>query len=212
MKFAHARQKLVENLKNKGITNLSILNAFSEIPRHLFIEDALISRAYNDCPLPIGYSQTISQPYIVALMLEALDLKKEFRVLEIGAGTGYQTSLLAKLVAKVYAVERIAALTKQAQTHLDQLNLYNVYLKTFDGTLGWKDESPFDAMIVSAGSKEVPSPYLLQLKTGGKLIIPIGEEFSQQLTLVTKKNETNCTTQNLGDCRFVKLIGEHGWK
>lgn len=212
MKHAAAQKRLVDQLRLKGIEDSRILNAFMKIPRHLFIQDALQNRAYEDTALPIGNGQTISQPSVVGLMLQALQLKKTDRVLDIGAGSGYQTALLSCLVTKVFAIERIPELSRQAQRTLDALGIYNVYLKTFDGTLGWKDEAPFDAIIVAAASAHVPIPYYSQLTIGGRMILPVGDEDSdQQLTLITKKSETEFDQVSLGACRFVKLIGEYGF-
>ncbi|MFN3534743.1 MAG: protein-L-isoaspartate(D-aspartate) O-methyltransferase, partial [Desulfatiglandales bacterium] len=169
------------------------------------------SEAYDDHPLPIGKGQTISQPYIVALMTEALELKKEDKVLEIGTGSGYQAAILALIAKEVYTVERIKELYESAKERLDRLGFKNIFFKLFDGTLGWEDHSPFDAILVTAGAPSVPSPLLNQLKDGGRLVIPVGERHNQELIKITKKDGLQ-RTENLGGCRFVDLVGVHGWR
>ncbi len=207
-----AREKMVETqLIPRGIKDPRVLEAMKEVRRDLFVEEALVGEAYNDHPLPIGHNQTISQPFIVALMTEAIALKGDEKVLEIGTGSGYQTAILAKLADKVYTVERIRPLMIKARALLADLNYRNILFKAFDGTLGWEEYAPYDAIIVTAGAPNVPQPLLDQLAEGGRLVIPIGNKYSQELLKVTRKRGTY-TQKNLGGCRFVDLLGVHGWK
>jgi len=207
-----AREKMVKTqLIPRGIKDPRVLEAMKEVRRDLFVEEALVGEAYNDHPLPIGHNQTISQPFIVALMTEALALKGDEKVLEIGTGSGYQTAILASLADKVYTVERIRPLMVKARNLLADLNYQNVLFKAFDGTLGWQEYAPYDAIIVTAGAPNVPQPLLDQLAEGGRLVIPIGNRFSQELIKVTRKLGS-FTQENLGSCRFVDLVGVHGWK
>ena len=210
--FPKARLKMVEEqLTSRGIKDARLIAAMQKIPRHLFVEEALQSQAYTDHPLPIGEKQTISQPYMVALMTEALLLKGKEKVLEIGTGSGYQTVILAEMSEKVFSVERIRPLAIRARTLLYDLGYFNVEIKIFDGTFGWMEESPFDAILVTAGSPDIPQPLIDQLATGGRLVIPVGDAFVQELFRVTK-TETGVKKEDLGGCRFVKLIGKYGWK
>ena len=207
-----ARERMVNNqLVSRGIKDKGILRAMGKIHRHLFIEEALIAEAYNDHPLPIGHKQTISQPYIVALMTEALELTGKEKTLEIGTGSGYQTAILAELSEKVYTIERIRPLMEQARALLNELGYTNILFKSYDGTLGWEEYAPFDAVIITAGAPKIPGPLLNQLGDGGRMIIPIGDKFSQELIKVTKVKD-DYEEKNLGGCRFVDLIGTHGWK
>lgn len=198
-------------IEARGIHDHGVLEAMRKVPRHLFIGEALQDQAYGDFPLPIGEGQTISQPYIVAEMTQALQLDKNDRVLEIGTGSGYQTAILAELVFRVYTIERVRELFVNARNLLDQLGCHNVVAKCSDGTLGWPDESPFEAIIVTAGAPDVPEKLLQQLTIGGRLVIPVGNRFSQTL-LKLRRDEDGIHKTDLGGCRFVKLIGEHGWK
>ena len=210
--FPKVRLKMVEEqLTSRGIKDARLIAAMQKIPRHLFVEEALQSQAYTDHPLPIGEKQTISQPYMVALMTEALLLKEKEKVLEIGTGSGYQTAILAEMSEKVFSVERIRPLAIRARTLLYDLGYFNVEIKIFDGTFGWVEESPFDAILVTAGSPDIPQPLIDQLATGGRLVIPVGDAFVQELFRVTK-TETGVKKEDLGGCRFVKLIGKYGWK
>ena len=196
----------------RGIKDKRVINAMLTIPRHLFVpEEALWSQAYSDFPLPIGEKQTISQPYIVALMTEALELKGAERVLEIGTGSGYQTAILSMLAEKVYSIERISTLAARARKVLDSINCSNVVIKIGDGTLGWPEEAPFDAILTTAAAPEIPKCYIDQLKIGGRLIIPVGDVYSQVLVKVIKTKD-GIIKQDMGGCRFVKLIGRYGWK
>ena len=207
-----AREKMVKNqLIPRGIMDKGVLQAIRKIHRHLFVEEALAGEAYNDHPLPIGYKQTISQPYIVALMTQALELTGQEKTLEIGTGSGYQTAILAELSDKVYTIERIMGLMAKARHLLNELGYTNIMFKAFDGTIGWKSYSPFHAIIVTAGAPKIPQPLLDQLADGGRMVIPIGDRFSQELIKVTRKKE-RYREENLGGCRFVDLIGAHGWE
>ncbi len=209
--FPKARLRMVEEqLISRDIRNPKVIAAMKKIPRHLFVEEALQSQAYSDHPLPIGEKQTISQPYMVALMTEALELTGKEKVLEIGAGSGYQTAILAEIARKVFSIERIRSLAINARKLLYELGYLNVEIKFSDGTNGWVEESPFDAIIVTAGAPDIPQPLIEQLTTGGRLVIPVGDPSIQELIRVRKKEE-KIEREDLGGCRFVKLIGKHGW-
>lgn len=212
MNFASARDRMVEQqLVNRGITDVRVLAAIARIERHRFVAEALQVRAYDDKPLPIGERQTISQPYMVGLMTEALELRGNERVLEIGTGCGYQTAVLAELVATVYTIERLAVLATSARATLDALGYSNVVARVGDGSLGWAEEAPFDAIIVAAGTPQVPRPLVAQLAEGGRLLFPVGEEELQTLVRI-RKEEGGLHEEYLGDCRFVKLVGRYGWR
>ncbi|MBW1997809.1 MAG: protein-L-isoaspartate(D-aspartate) O-methyltransferase [Deltaproteobacteria bacterium] len=207
-----ARERMVKNqLIPRGIRDKRVLEAMRKVPRHLFVEEALRGEAYNDHPLPIGYKQTISQPYIVALMTEALELKGTEKTLEIGTGSGYQTAILAELSEEVYSVERIGPLMESAKKLLSKLGYTNIFFKAYDGTLGWKEFTPYDAIIVTAGAPRIPEPLLEQMADGGRMVIPIGDRYSQELVKVVKQKD-EYKQESLGGCRFVDLIGVHGWK
>jgi protein-L-isoaspartate(D-aspartate) O-methyltransferase len=207
-----ARRKMVESqIAKRGIRDERTLEAMRTIPRHLFVDEAMWNQAYNDYPLPIGEKQTISQPYIVALMTEALEPKPKDRVLEIGTGSGYQTALIATLADWVYSVERIRSLVARARKVLDQLKLYNVSIRIGDGSVGWEEHGPYNAIIVTAGSPDVPQPLLDQLQEGGRLVIPVGDKYSQTLYKLTKTGQ-DIKREDLGGCRFVDLVGNHGWQ
>lgn len=214
-KYKKQRMRMVETqLKTRDIIDISVLKAMESIPRHLFIDEGLIEQAYNDNPLPIDANQTISQPYIVALMTQSLELKGKERVLEIGTGSGYQTAILASLAFRVFSIERIAALAAKARKILDQLNYYNVAIRVGDGSYGWKEESPFDAIIITAAVPEIPQYLVEQLEVGGRLVVPVGNRDIQILYKLTRlsENTQEISKENLGGCRFVSLIGESGWK
>ena len=200
-----------EQIVSRGIKDSRVIAAMKKVPRHLFVEEALQSQAYSDHPLPIGEKQTISQPYMVALMTEALQLKEKEKVLEIGAGSGYQTAVLAELAEKVFSIERIRSLAIKARQLLYELGYFNVEIKIFDGTHGWMEEAPFDAIIVTAGAPNIPQPLLDQLAIDGRLVIPVGDAYAQDLMRVTKTKE-GIKKEDLGGCRFVKLIGRYGWE
>jgi protein-L-isoaspartate(D-aspartate) O-methyltransferase len=207
-----AREKMVrEQLVPRGIHDPRVLAAMGKVPRHLFVEEPLWGEAYNDYPMPIGERQTISQPYIVALMTQALGLDGHEKVLEIGTGSGYQTAILAELSYKVYSIERIRSLFQRARRILDQLKYFNVVIKVSDGTQGWPEEAPFEALIITAASPDIPEPLLEQLAPNGRMIIPVGDRYSQTLKKITK-TETGFEEEDLCGVRFVSLIGEHGWK
>jgi protein-L-isoaspartate(D-aspartate) O-methyltransferase len=211
MNFHKARQRMVDTqVAGRGIRDERVLEAMEKVPRHRFVDEALQSQAYQDHPLPIAEKQTISQPYIVALMTSALRLQPSEKVLEIGTGSGYQTAILAELAERVFSVERIPGLLYRARKTLQELGYRNVVLKVADGTLGWADEAPFDAILVTAGAPSVPQTLLDQLALYGRLVIPIGDRFSQDLSLVEMLPDGIRKT-SLGGCRFVDLIGKWGW-
>ena len=210
--YAIPRERMVERLRDHyQIRDSRVLEAMRTVPRHAFVPEALQGRAYGDHALPISGSQTISQPYIVARMTELLELDSESRVLEIGAGSGYQTAVLAKVAGQVYSIERIASLAREAQARIRQLNIYNATVKCFDGTLGWAANAPYDGVLVAAGGPTVPDPLVAQLKTGGRLIVPIGETRDSQRLIRIIKTESGNKQEDHGACAFVPLIGHHGW-
>lgn len=209
--YAVARQRMVaEQLLRRGIQDQRVLQAMGKVHRHLFVEEALWGRAYGDYPLPIGEKQTISQPFMVALMTEALELKEHERVLEVGTGSGYQTSILAELAAKVYSIERIRALAMRAIRRIESLGYYNVLIRVGDGSVGWKEMAPFDAILVTAGTPQVPIRLVEQLGEDGRLVVPVGQAENQVLRKGTKRGADIHWTE-LGNCVFVKLVGEQGW-
>ena len=211
MKFERRREDMVKRqIEARGITDKRVLNALRRVPRHLFVSEALWDQAYGDFPLPIGEQQTISQPYIVAEMTQALQLGPDDRVLEIGTGSGYQAAILAEVAYRVYSVERIHSLLVKARSLFDRLHYHNILTRYGDGTVGWFDESPFDAIIVTAGSPKIPETLIAQLAPGGRMIVPVGDQHAQELIKVYK-DEDGIRRTNLGGCRFVKLVGEHGW-
>lgn len=199
-----------EQLIPRNITDRLVLEAMRDVPRHLFVEDALRAQAYSDFPLPIGEGQTISQPYIVALMTQMLSLRGQEKVLEIGSGCGYQTAILARLCTQVYSVERIKKLLGKARKNLDKTRCYNAICKVADGTLGWPEHAPYDAIMVTAGGPEIPKALVEQLADPGILVIPVGDRTTQQLTKVTKRNG-EITVEPGEMVRFVNLIGAQGW-
>lgn len=210
-RFATARERMVqEQLVARDITDQRLLAAMMEVPRHLFVDDAMRARAYGDHPLPIAAGQTISQPYIVAYMTQVLQLQGHEKVLEIGTGSGYQAAILSRLCEKVYTVERVNTLLAGARKLFDALRYYNIVAKLDDGTLGWPEFGPYDAIIVTAGGPEIPAPLVEQLADPGRLVIPVGDQDVQELHLVTKANGET-TIDHLVSVRFVDLIGEHGW-
>jgi len=199
-------------IQARGVTDPKVLEAMSNVPRHLFVSEALRDQAYGDFPLPIGEQQTISQPYIVAEMTQALQPGKEDRILEIGTGSGYQAAVLAEIVFRVYTIEKIHSLYLNTRKLFDKLLRYhNIVTKYSDGTSGWSDESPFDGIIVTAGAPGIPKPLVSQLAVGGRMVIPVGDRYSQEL-IKLYKDEHGIHKTNLGGCRFVKLVGEYGWK
>jgi protein-L-isoaspartate(D-aspartate) O-methyltransferase len=200
-----------EQLVPRGITDERVLEAMRTVPRHLFVDDALQSRAYGDFPLPIAAGQTISQPYIVASMTQALHLSGEEKVLEIGTGSGYQAAVLSRLCAQVYTVERINSLLAGARKVFDTLNYFNIVSKLDDGTLGWPEYGPYDAIMVTAGGPAIPEPLVEQLVEGGRMIIPVGDQYLQTLELV-EKTVDGVKVMELERVRFVDLVGKHGWQ
>ncbi|MBI1908644.1 MAG: protein-L-isoaspartate(D-aspartate) O-methyltransferase [Deltaproteobacteria bacterium] len=211
MAYHVARRKMVEEqLIARGIRDPRVLEIMGTIPRHEFVQEALIPQAYNDHPLNIGHHQTISQPYIVGLMTESLALKGDEKVLEIGTGCGYQTAILAALAGKVYSMERITPLSNKARQLLHRMGYQNITLRGGDGSEGWADEAPFDGILVTAASPQIPQSLVEQLAFRGRLIIPLGNEESQELSLLEKTKE-GVQQRSLGRCRFVKLIGQHGF-
>ena len=203
---------MVERLRDHyRIADPRVLAVMNEVPRHLFVPEALAGRAYGDHALPIAANQTISQPYIVARMSELLEVTKESRVLEIGAGSGYQTAVLARLAGQVYAIERIAELAREAQARIRSLGIYNATVKCFDGTLGWSAHAPYDGILVAAGGPEVPGPLLAQLKVGGRLVVPVGPSRESQKLVRVVRTEDGYAHEDHGACAFVPLIGRYGW-
>tara|TARA_B100000686_G_scaffold320175_1_gene371561 strand:- start:12089 stop:12745 length:657 start_codon:yes stop_codon:yes gene_type:complete len=208
--YADHRQKMVETLLERGVKDLRVLDAMNRTPRHLFVPEVFRHKAYGDHPLPIGSNQTISQPYIVGLMTSLLNIDPEDRVLEIGTGSGYQTAVLAELAQTVFTLERLKEIGKGARKKLEGIGYHNVLYKIFDGTYGWPDQAPFDAVMVTAGAREIPATLAAQLKDGGRMAIPLGEKGVQRLILVTKTGD-KLKTRAMSECRFVPLIGKFGW-
>ncbi|WP_298038378.1 protein-L-isoaspartate(D-aspartate) O-methyltransferase [uncultured Desulfuromonas sp.] len=213
MDYSIARRRMVEKqIRAKGITDPLVLDAMLQVPRHLFVEEAFWDQAYGDFPLPIGEKQTISQPFTVAAMTEALQLSGGERVLEIGTGSGYQTAILAQIVSKLYSLERLPDLARKARRILDSIGCAQVHIRVSDGTCGWEEAAPFDAIIVTAGAPSVPSDYLSQLSIGGRLVVPVGGRDKQVLRRVSRLGEQDYVEEELQDCRFVPLIGRFGWR
>lgn len=203
---------MVDRLRDHyGIRDQKVLDAMRVVPRHFFVTEALRGRAYDDNALPINFNQTISQPFIVARMSELLEIDKKSRVLEIGAGSGYQTAILSQLASQIYAIERIGELAREAQARIRELGIYNATVKAFDGTLGWNANAPYDAILVAAGGPKIPDPLIAQLGIGGRLVIPIGETRESQKLVRVIKTETSHKVAEYGPCQFVPLIGQHGW-
>ena len=210
--YSIPRERMVERLRDHyHIRDEKVLAAMRSVPRHAFVPEALQGRAYGDHALPISGSQTISQPYIVARMTELLEIDGDSRVLEIGAGSGYQTAVLAKVAGQVYSIERIADLAREAQRRIRELNIYNATVKCFDGTLGWAANAPYDAILVAAGGPTVPQPLVAQLKVGGRLVVPVGQTRESQRLIRVIKTESGSKQEDHGACAFVPLIGQHGW-
>jgi protein-L-isoaspartate(D-aspartate) O-methyltransferase len=203
---------MVERLREQyRVTDANVLAAMNNIPRHFFVPEALRAQAYGDHALPINSNQTISQPFIVARMTELLEIDKNSRVLEIGAGSGYQTAVLAHLAEQVYAIERLGELAREAHARLRELGIYNATVKAFDGTLGWSAHGPYDGILVAAAGPRVPDPLIAQLKLGGRLVMPIGETRDAQHLMRVIKTEHGQKLEEHGSCQFVPLIGQHGW-
>lgn len=209
--YSLQRRRMVEQqIEGRGLKDPRLLEAMKQVPRHFFVDEALWSQAYNDHPLNIGVGQTISQPYMVALMSDAMGLSGREKVLEIGTGSGYQTAVLARLCDWVYSVERIKSLSRRAQEVLERIKVFNVNLVVGDGSKGYAQESPYDAIMVTAGAPAIPEPLLGQLAEGGRLVVPVGDKQVQTLKRVTRQGD-QFIEEDLGGCRFVNLVGEHGW-
>jgi protein-L-isoaspartate(D-aspartate) O-methyltransferase len=208
--YEKERQELVDSVSEKGITDIFVLKAINEIERHKFVPDALLPHAYKDVALPIGYGQTISQPYTVAFMTQELRVKPNCKVLEIGTGSGYQAALLVKMGANVFSIERQFEIYDRTRKLLDELQI-RVNTKYGDGTIGWEEYAPFDRILVTAGSPSVPSSLKKQLVIGGRIVIPVGDKSSQKLRVVTKTSEDKFETVDIPEFVFVPLIGKEGW-
>jgi protein-L-isoaspartate(D-aspartate) O-methyltransferase len=212
MDYKELRELMVNTqLIPRGIRDRRVLDAMGRVPRHLFVDGATVANAYSDMALPIGEGQTISQPYMVAVMTELLELKGTEKVLEIGTGSGYQAAVLAELSLEVFTIERIISLAEKAKKKFQDLSYVNIYVKAEDGTLGWPEEAPFDRIIITAGSPEIPTPLIEQLAEGGIIVIPVGDLYSQQL-LKYRKSGKNPIIEYHTPCVFVPLIGQYGWK
>jgi protein-L-isoaspartate(D-aspartate) O-methyltransferase len=209
--YPSQRLKMVELLRSRGIRDERVLKAMTEIPRHWFVPDAFEAQAYGDHALPIGQEQTISQPYMVAQMTELLGVDRDSTVLEIGAGSGYQTAVLSAVAGRVFALERLSDLARTAQANIRRLGCYNATVKWFDGTIGWSEHAPYNGILVAAGGPEVPEPLVQQLAIGGRLVIPIGDTEQQTLVRVIR-TESGIVRESHGQCMFVKLIGRYGWQ
>lgn len=209
--FRGARRHLVEQLQEQGIRDLAVLHAIDEVPRHRFVPTGVRHRAYEDSPLPIGSGQTISQPMIHARYLELLHLSGSEKVLEVGTGSGYQTALLARMAAQVFSIERIAPLLDRARDVLGEIGVRNVSFLLGDGTLGWRQYAPFDAILVGAAAPSVPPAYTEQLAEGGRLLIPLGDREEQELTVITRRGDT-LEQVGAGPVRFVPLLGKDSWE
>ena len=209
--YQRRREEMVNRqIAGRGVTDARVLAAMAKVPRHRFVSEALADQAYSDYPLPIGEQQTISQPFIVAEMSQALALSADDRVLEIGTGSGYQAAVLAEIAYRVYTVERIHALLLQARRRFDELRYHNIVTHYSDGTTGWKEQAPFDAIIVTAAASHIPPPLIRQLRPGGHMIIPVGSRFMvQQLVLVDKDEDSEVTTRQVLPVHFVPLTGDH---
>jgi len=211
-RLARERERMVdEQLKRRGITDARVLDAMRRIPRHRFVEEGLAHSAYEDHPLPIGEGQTISQPYIVALMTSLLGLTGQEKVLEVGTGSGYQTAVLGALARRVCSIERLPRLAERARATLETLGVANVWIRVGNGALGWPDEAPFDRILVAAGGPSVPPPLVEQLVEGGRLVLPVGSAEDQVLTVVERAGGETRTRQ-CGECKFVKLVGKYAWE
>jgi protein-L-isoaspartate(D-aspartate) O-methyltransferase len=210
--FQKARDRMVETqVISRGISDSRVLEAMRKVPRHLFVDEALKEQAYSDFPLPIGEKQTISQPYIVALMTETLGLKGHEKILEVGTGSGYQTAILAELADRVFSIERFPGLAYRANQILQKQGYQNIIIRVADGSLGWPDEAPFDGVMATAGTPQIPQPLIDQLGMGGRLVLPVGDRLSQELIMVERVPEGIKKT-NLGGVRFVDLVGKWGWE
>jgi protein-L-isoaspartate(D-aspartate) O-methyltransferase len=211
-RLARERERMVdEQLARRGVTDARVLDAMRRIPRHRFVEEGLAHSAYEDHPLPIGEGQTISQPYIVALMTSLLELTGQEKVLEVGTGSGYQTAVLGALARRVCSIERLPRLAERARTMLESLGVSNVWIRVGNGALGWPDEAPFDRILVAAGGPTVPPPLMEQLGEGGRMILPVGSAEDQVLTVV-ERTGGEIRSREMGECKFVKLVGKYAWE
>jgi protein-L-isoaspartate(D-aspartate) O-methyltransferase len=208
-RFDEERREMIQLLIDRGISDNRVLAAMTKVPRHLFVQEAFVNRAYDDCALPIGYSQTISQPFTVAFMTEALRVKESDKILEIGTGSGYQAAILAEMKARVFTIERNHQLLHDARGRLDRLG-YHVAARAGDGTLGWSEYKPYQGILVTAGAPTIPQPLLDQLDEGGRLVIPIGGLDEQKLHIIEKQGE-KFQTREIHGFKFVPLIGKRGW-
>lgn len=211
-RFDEARREMVELLKKRGIKDENVLKAMLKVPRHLFVPEAFIHYAYDDSALPIGFSQTISQPFTVAYMTELLEVKPGDKILEVGTGSGYQAAILAEMGVKVFTIERNAVLLRNAMNLLKKLGYVNIVGMVGDGSIGWKEFAPYDGIIVTAAAPKVPKSLLEQLKIGGRLVIPIGDMEIQELYMIKKISENEFETKKKFGFKFVPLIGKEGWK
>jgi protein-L-isoaspartate(D-aspartate) O-methyltransferase len=210
--FVWARDRMVqEQIVARGIQDARLIAALRKIPRHLFVDPGIVNRSYDDSALPIGEKQTLSQPFMAAQMTAALALAGGEKVLEIGTGSGYQTALLAELCFNVFSVERVRALSRKARKLLDRLGYQNIALHVGDGTIGWSEHAPYDAILVAAAAPAAPKPLLDQLATGGRLVIPVGDDQGQTLLRLTRTAQGGFKKEELGECKFVKLVGKYGW-
>jgi len=211
MRLEIAKEEMIQRqLMPRGINDNKVIAAFRKVPRHEFIAKGSINISYADHPVSIGCNQTISQPYMVALMTQVLDLKGQERILEIGTGSGYQTAILAEICKEIYSIERFEELATKARETLDKLGYNNIEIKIGDGTQGWRESSPFDRIIVTAAAPDIPKNLIDQLENNGKMVIPIGGRLSQMLTLI-EKHEGQISTKDICSCVFVPLLGRYGW-
>jgi protein-L-isoaspartate(D-aspartate) O-methyltransferase len=209
-RFVAQRRQLVERMQERGIRDLDLLRLFEQVPRHLFVPEAMAHRAYDDAPVPIGFGQTASQPSLQAMYMQILAIRRGDRVLEIGTGSGYQTAVLAQLADRVYSVERIRELATRAREALDAMRISNVAILVGDGTIGWSRYAPYDAILVAAGGPEIPQPLVDQLADGGRMLVPVGTREMQRLVLVRRVG-TAVEQEEVLDCTFVPLLGRFGW-
>jgi protein-L-isoaspartate(D-aspartate) O-methyltransferase len=209
-RFAGQRRALVERIHDRGIRDLDLLRVFEQVPRHLFLPEAVAHRAYEDAPIPIGFGQTASQPSLQALYMQILGIRRTDRVLEVGTGSGFQTAVLAQLADRVHSIERIRELATRAREALDSLRISNVAILVGDGTIGWSRYAPYDAILVAAGSPEIPQPLMDQLADGGRMLVPVGTREAQRLVLV-RRHGGALEEEEVLDCTFVPLLGRFGW-
>jgi len=210
--WKNERERMVkEQIIARGVKDKRVSEAMTKVPRHLFVDKTYYHQAYNDYPLPVGHGQTISQPYMVAVMTELLNLKKDDKVLEIGTGSGYQSAILALLCSKVYTIEKIAELTRDARLRLENLGFRNISFMVGDGSMGWRDYAPYDGIIVTAGAPDIPNSLIEQLAENGRLVIPVGQEYYQTLNLV-RKHKGRIYRKEIFECTFVPLLGKEGWE